>query len=108
MKILLSENRKSADIDRKSAVIDRKLVDMDRTDIHRNNKHELKPIRREREREGIRYHNVIIPNYLYNEYPIHRQFVIEKEIINQNDYSNFFIIIIIILIVSSILIYTKI
>jgi hypothetical protein len=68
----------------------------------------LRPFRKERERERIRYQNVIIPNYLYNEYPIHRQFVVEKEVINQNDYSNFFIIIIIILIVSSILIYTKI
>jgi hypothetical protein len=70
----------------------------------------LKPIRRgrEREREIIRYQNAIIPNYLYKAYPIHRQFVIEKEVTNQNDYSNFFIIIIIILIVSSILIYSKI
>jgi hypothetical protein len=96
MKTSLSENRKSADIHRKSA------------DIHRNMKQELKPIRRERERERTRFQNVIIPNYLYNEYPIHRQFVIEKEVTNQNDYSNFFIIIIIILIVSSILIYNKI
>ena len=98
MKISLSENRPSADIQRPSA------------DIQRNMKQELKPIRRgrERERERIRFQNVIIPNYLYNEYPIHRQFVIEKEVINQNDYSNFFIIIIIILLVSSILIYSKI
>jgi hypothetical protein len=37
MKILLSENRKSADIHRKSAVIDRKLVDLDRIEIINTN-----------------------------------------------------------------------
>ena len=31
-------------------------------------KQEIKPIRRERERETTRFQNVIIPNYLYNEY----------------------------------------
>ena len=90
MKISLSENRPSAGTLRPTSLL------------------KLRPNRRVREREIIRYQNAIIPNYLYNAYPIHRQFVIEKEVTNQNDYSNFFIIIIIILIVSSILIYSKI
>ena len=73
-------------------------------------KHEIKPVRRDRERGRDRYHNLIpnYYNYVYDAYPLNRQLVIEKTVTHQNDYSNFFIIIIIILLVWGILIYTKI
>ena len=98
MKISLSENRKP--------IGEQTLRQTGKQLLRPTGERLARPFRRER--ESIRYKNIFIPNYLYNEYPIHRQFVTEKEVINQNDYSNFFIIIIIILLVSSILIYTKI